>query len=309
MDLRKLKYFCAVADLKSFSRASLQLHIAQPALSRQVKRLEEELEVTLFHRDGRGAHLTDAGAELYRHATRIQDRVSGATDALKKYQKAGLREVAIGAPPSVGPHFLAEVAAAIEALDPDISLRVIEGYSTQLADWLATGRLDIALLYGVRAKANIEARLSVTERLCLFTPPGHRLTQSATVAFKDLSDITLLSPGLPSTTRDCMEDLAESAGLALSYKMQIDSIPALKAMVASGMGCAVLPKAAAIDEINAGTLGVAEITDPVAPLELVIGVSHLGKVPKEIYRVCDLMRDHIEEQIKSEAWHATMKAM
>jgi len=306
MDLRKLKYFCAVAEFKSFSRASLNLRIAQPALSRQVKQLEEELEVSLFHRDGRGAHLTEAGAELYRHATRIQDRILDASKSLKKFRDTSLQEVAIGAPPTVGAHFLAEVAAQINAYNPEISLRVIEGYSEQLADWLVTGRLDIALLYQVRAKASIEIRQTVLERLCLLTPPGHALTRAPTVQLAELSGATILSPGLPSTTRDCLEAVADSVGVPLTYRMQVDSIPALKAMVASGMGCAVLPMAAAIDEIDRGDLACAEIVNPSANLELVIGVSHLGKVSKDIYRVCDLMRDHIREQTDKGIWRATI---
>lgn len=98
MELKHLRYFLAVADLNSFSRAASHLNISQPALSRQIKKFEEELHAALFYRDGRGAHLTEAGSELYSHAIRITDRANLAVKAVHKHRNIELSEISVGAP-------------------------------------------------------------------------------------------------------------------------------------------------------------------------------------------------------------------
>jgi len=306
MELKHLRYFLAVADLKSFSRAASQLNISQPVLSRQIKKLEEELQTALFYRDGRGAHLTDAGSELYSHAIRITDRVSMAVKAVHRHQHTELSEISVGAPPSLGPHFLADITGILRANYPRTRLCIIEGYSEQLADWLLTGRLDVALLYDARVQGAIEVRQRISERLGLITHPGHPLTVTGEVDLKELQSLTLLAPGHPSTTRDCLERVADQHGYKLTYDLQVESIPALKALVSAGVGAAVLPIAAVQDELNWGTLAFAEIVNPSAPLDLALCLSPQGRLSRSIYPVCELIRAYMKTQVRMQKWRATL---
>lgn len=306
MELKHLRYFLAVADLKSFSRAASHLNISQPALSRQIKKFEEELHAALFYRDGRGAHLTEAGSELYSHAIRITDRANLAVKAVHKHHNTELSEISVGAPPSLGPSFLADITGILRANYPHTRLCVIEGYSEQLADWLLTGRLDVALLYDARVQGAIEIRQRIRERLGLITHPGHPLTVGEEVDLKDLQSLTLLSPGHPSTTRDCLEKIADQYGYKLNYQLQIESIPALKALVSAGVGSAVLPVAAVQDELRWGTLAFAEIVNPSAPLDLALCLSPQGRLSAKIYPVCDLIRGYMKTQVKMQKWRATL---
>ena len=306
MELKHLRYFLSVADLKSFSRAASQLNISQPVLSRQIKKLEEELGAALFYRDGRGAHLTEAGSELYSHAVRIEDRVNLAASAVQAYRQGELSEISVGAPPSLGPHFLADITGILRAQFPNARLSIIEGHSEQLADWLLTGRLNIALLYNARVQGAIEVRQRVRERLGLITQPGHPLTRKGEVELWALQSLTLISPGQPSITRNCLESAADQRGYKVKYDLHVESIPALKALVSSGVGAAVLPLAAVEDEVQRESLAFAEIINPSVPLDLALCLSPQGKLSQKIYPVCDLIQDYLKRQIQSQKWRATL---
>lgn len=137
MELRQLKYFRVIAEVKSFNRALTVLFVSQPALSRQIKLPEDELEAKLFFRDGRGAQLTPAGAEFYAYVRGIENRLNEAREATEKYSgKSG--EIAIGVPPSLGARFMTKATLATKELFPHMGLILIEDYSQQLTDMIET---------------------------------------------------------------------------------------------------------------------------------------------------------------------------
>ncbi|MBE1281687.1 MAG: LysR family transcriptional regulator [Rhodobacteraceae bacterium] len=300
MELRQIKYFRAVADFKSFTRAAVNCRVTQPALSRQISTLEEELGVELFIRDGRGAHLTPAGAEFYGRVSEVSDIVQGAIDAMRPY-RSGKLSISVGVPPSLGPRFQSALARTLTQTTSDTELRLIEGYSSQLADWLTSGRLDVALLYGGIHHPQAEHVASMQEDLFLICP-GQRKGAKRSIPFAELAQVPLISPDLPSTTRNEMERLARPLGVELNFGMQIDSVPAIKSIVADGGGYAILPHAAVEQEIDLGLLHTRDIIDPIPRLTLDLMVSTRSGLDRNIYGFCQSILAAMRDKIDSCDW-------
>jgi LysR family nitrogen assimilation transcriptional regulator len=154
MDLRQLKYFLAVADAGGFSKAAERVCVAQPALSAHVARLEEELGAPLFSRSSKGATLTQAGTVLVDHATDIFKRIRNTEDAVRHASDEVRGTVSLGLPATMSIVLAVPLLREIRTKWPGISLRLLEGHSGWLQEWLAAGRLDKAVLFGsIPAKA------------------------------------------------------------------------------------------------------------------------------------------------------------
>lgn len=151
-NLKQLEYFVRVAELGSFSRAALVLDIAQPALSRQVRLLETDLRVNLLTRTGRGVVLTDAGKRLFDHSVGILQLVARAAEDLGRAARdEPSGRVVVGLPPSIGRLLtLPLVKAFVDGRRRRASLLIVEGLSTHLAEWIATGRVDLGLTPGAQ---------------------------------------------------------------------------------------------------------------------------------------------------------------
>src|SRR6218665_3695656 len=156
MDLRQIEYFVRVAELGSFTRASVVLGIAQPALSRQVRLLEGELRQSLLLRNGRGATPTEAGQLLLEHGRSILHQVARAREELGRVRGALAGRVAIGLPPGLGQGPTGPPTPALRAQLPDGALAISEGLAVAMQELLTTGLLDIALLYNSASGPGME---------------------------------------------------------------------------------------------------------------------------------------------------------
>ena len=147
MELRQLRYFLRVADFKSFSRAALAVRIAQPALSRHIRKLEEEMGVALFYRDGRGAVLTEQGQRYYEKVTDILQQLDQAGAELQSDYDMPTGEVALGVPSELGPRFILQIVQSFRGRYPNARIRVAEGCNAQIAEWLQSSRIDAGFIY------------------------------------------------------------------------------------------------------------------------------------------------------------------
>jgi len=144
MDIKKLKAFSVVGDFGSFSRAAGMLGMAQPVLSRQVRSLEEELGVQLVHRNGRGIALTEAGVLLNEYAKGILATLARAQSEVSALRASPRGNVVIGMPPSMGSVLTVPLIQRFRSEYPSINMRVIEGFSGYLLEWLTTGKIPQA---------------------------------------------------------------------------------------------------------------------------------------------------------------------
>ena len=167
MDIKQLKVFSTAASCGSFSRASVALSIAQPALSRYVKALETELGVKLFYRNGRGIILTEAGKMLEQHAKGILEQAARAASEIAALQTSPYGTVAVGMPPSVGAVLTVPLVERYREQYPQIAMRVVEGFSGHVLEWLLTGKIDVAVLYNAPALSNVLSEPLLRDELVL----------------------------------------------------------------------------------------------------------------------------------------------
>jgi LysR family nitrogen assimilation transcriptional regulator len=239
VEFRQLEYFVNVVDLGGFSRAARMLGVAQPAISRQVRGLEVELRQTLLLRNGRGATPTEAGKRLLEHARGILAQAERARADVDETKGASVGHVVVGLPPTVARHLTLPVVRAFRQAYPRASLSIVEGLSTNIQEWLTTGRVDAALLYNPTPSPAIESHVLLEEPLCLVGPRKAR-HEPRTLRASELPRFPLIIPSRPHAIRTLVETRLAGLGLRPQVAMEIDAIPAIMELVADGYGYAVL---------------------------------------------------------------------
>ena len=253
MDLKQLEYFVRVAELGSFTKASLALDVAQPALSRQVRLLEVELRQNLLTRNGRGATPTDAGKLLLEHGRGILHQVERAREELGRVRGALAGRVAIGLPPSLARVITVPLTRAFRAQLPEASLSISEGLSVTMQEWLHTGRLDIAVLYNATHAPDIEITPLMEEELLLVQPRPPGLAEEPPpppVPLADVAALPLVIPSRPNAIRMHVEAEMAAIGVRPTVALEIDGVSAILDLVADGAGAALLSRQAVVSSIR-----------------------------------------------------------
>lgn len=239
MNLEQLEAFVHVAELSSFTRAAAILGRTQPALSRLVRQLEVDLRQNLLRRNGRGVVLTEAGKLLLEHSKGILHQVDGARHALKSLQGTLDGHFRIGLVPSVARFATLPLVRGFQQQFPQANISVSEGLSSYLAEWLAMGRIDAAILYDTGETPLVDKRTLFAEEMLLISKPGATVPEAIDVA--DLPRYPLIIPGRLHAIRTLVEMAAAGRGLYLNIALEIDAVPAILDLVADGYGHAVLP--------------------------------------------------------------------
>lgn len=252
MDLRAMRYFVAIVDHGSLTRAAEVVCVAQPALSQQLAALEAELGVPLVHRGAKGVKPTEAGKTLYRHARTIlkQVEIAGADVRVAGADVSGA--VAIGLPTTAAAAFGMALIRAVRERYPRVRLQLFESMSGYISELLNNNRLDFAILFRDTPSRAVEPEPLASESLYLIgTPPGaatgasrRRAAKSEgepTIALKALDGVPLVLPSGSQGLREVVERSFAKAGITLDVVADLDSLPFLLASVREGLACTVLP--------------------------------------------------------------------
>jgi LysR family transcriptional regulator, nitrogen assimilation regulatory protein len=236
MEIRRLEYFVCIAEQGSLGRASDLLRIAQPALTRQVRLLEQELGVILFTRSRRGMRLTEEGEQLLSEVMGPLRQLEGALQNIRSFSSGISGNVAIGVPPTVA-YFLAQPLLERIAVDePNLAVRIVEGTSMHLNDWLVSGELDIAVLYGPSRDDKLRTCELVTEQMVLVGSAQSGLSPDRAISLKELITLPLILPNPRNGLRAVSERFAAKYKTYFKIKHVIDSFPITKTMVEDGQG-------------------------------------------------------------------------
>jgi LysR family nitrogen assimilation transcriptional regulator len=239
MDLKQLEYFVRVAELGSFTRASIVLDVAQPALSRQIRLLEVELRQNMLVRNGRGVTLTEAGQVLLEHSRGILHQVERTREELDRVRGALNGRVAVGLPPSLAKALTVPLTREFRKRLPEASLCIREALSVTMQESLASGRLDIALLYNATPSPDIDAKPLLEEDLFLIRKGRKRAGKPVTL--DEVAETQLIVPSRPNAIRMLIETALANVGLHPRIAMEIDGVAAILDLVADGAGSAILP--------------------------------------------------------------------
>lgn len=243
MDLKQLEYFVRVAELGSFTRASILLDIAQPALSRQVRMLELEFEQNLLLRNGRGVVTTDAGKLLLEYGRGILYQVERMREELGRARGALVGHVALGLPPSLLKILAVPIFREFKENFPAAKLAIREGMSTGMHESLVSGRLDVALLYNATPSPDVDLTPLLEEELFLVSPETDS-RPTTPVAIDELPEYPLIVPSRPNAIRMLIESALANLGLRPSIAFEVDGINAILDLVGEGFGYAILSQTA-----------------------------------------------------------------
>jgi LysR family nitrogen assimilation transcriptional regulator len=296
MDLRQLQYFVRVAELGNFSRAAASLATGQPALSRAIRGLETDTKCDLFHRNGRGVTLTDAGARLLVHAKGILHQLDGARNALRGTDLDGVGKVAIGLPPSVGRMATVPLVRRFRERFPSAQLAVVEGFTVPLQQQLLAGHIDLGVFHNPAPSPLLEIEPLVTESLCLVSSARSVRGRPGPLAFQQLQHFGLIFPSGPHPIRSLVETEAARRGVTLNIVLEIDAVGSILQLVERGYGHAVVPyNVVRAGLVRNGALTARAIVRP--SLASMLGLVLPARRPLTVLgqRTAELLRDVLHE--------------
>ncbi len=237
--IRQLQIFCSVTRHLSFVRASEELHLTQPAVSMQIKQLEDALGLTLIDRFGKRPHLTEAGLCFHEHAARVIGELHDAEETLNQFK--GLRggTVSVGMV-STAKYFVPKLLARFTSSYPDVELRLMTGNRGTLLGFLHRNEIDLAIMGRPPRDMKIIAEAFAQHPYVFIAPVDHRLAGIADIDLFDLRDETMLLREPDSGTRTLNDEYFQKCLFTPRRKSEMGSNETIKQAVMAGMGLALL---------------------------------------------------------------------
>jgi LysR family nitrogen assimilation transcriptional regulator len=263
MDAVLIRAFMAIAQSGSITRASERLGIAQPSLSQQLLRLEDELGVKLFKRTARGVMLTEAGRVFEEHGRNILRDIDRAKDDLRAMKGEVSGNVVIGLPLSISLRFGIPLILAVREQRPQVFLTVEEAMSGDVRHWLEQGMIDLAVLYNADRIRQFSVKRVATEQMCVVGAPGQfgpcdaRGIALQPLAMPDVTKLPLILPSKRHGLRQFVEAAFAGQDLAIEVCIEVDSLTHIKTLAAAGHGHTILSHAAVARELQNRSLSAA----------------------------------------------------
>jgi LysR family hydrogen peroxide-inducible transcriptional activator len=244
MELHQLRYFCAVTDTGSFSRAAEQSHVSQPSLSQQILKLEDELGARLFDRLGRSVRLTELGKTFLPRARAVLRELEAARGDVVERKDSVAGPVTVGAIPTVAPYLLPRVLTSFSKKFPQVQLTVVEEITPVLLDRLRASAVDLAVLALPIRGHEFESVPLLTEPLFAVLPQKHKLARRRAISLKDVRK----EPFLLLRDGHCFRENAVAACDRARVHPQVifesGQFSSLLSMVGAGMGVSLIPQMA-----------------------------------------------------------------
>ena len=242
MELYQLEYFLEAARQRNFTRAAARLHLAQAALSEQIRNLESELGTPLFHRGRRETVLTAAGETLRQHAEALLDRATAARQAVQDL--VGLRggRLTIGAIPSVSACVLPSAIAAFRKQHPLVELALFEGTSEAVAQWVESGRVEFGIVQLPTSGGDFDEHLLFTEPFVILAAKTHPAAKQRRITLAKLAHEPFVF--YKGRARDTALAACRAAGFEPRIACESSELETIRSLVAAGLGIALLPQLA-----------------------------------------------------------------
>lgn len=243
MELHQLRYVLAIAETGNFTNAATASHISQPSLSQQVAKLERELGHKLFHRLGRRAVPTEAGAVFIERARRILFEVANAASEIRDNPAIG-RQITLGAIQTVAPYLLPALIERSRTALPNLQINTYEGFRGDLVAGVLDGNIDLAIVALPLADPRLSTEPIFSEPLLLAIGRKHPLASKRTVAVRDLIDQTFIMMGRSSTLTEQINEFCGEHQFEPRIGYRCGQVSTLKSLVGLGLGVAILPRLA-----------------------------------------------------------------
>ncbi|MBC1531913.1 LysR family transcriptional regulator [Listeria seeligeri] len=242
-----LRTYIRVVELKSFTKASEELHISQPAVSLQLKKLEQQYDTELIYRQAKKFVLTATGEMLYHRAKQLEGLYKQVEDEISLYHHHLKGRLRIGASFTIGEYYLPKVIAKFHALYPDITIELIIENTAKIADKVELLQVDTGLIEGQISKKDLEISAFLDDEMCIVGPANGSITEIENGA-------TWIAREEGSGTREYLEHVISTSGWNVTERVIAWSNMAVKQMVLEGLGYTVISKCVVETEIKRGKL-------------------------------------------------------
>lgn len=297
MDIKQLRYFLGVLEAKSITRAAEVLHIAQPAIGMQLRKLEEELGVKLLVRHSRGVVATEAGERLKMHAKSILRNLDVARQDVTEIDTEPRGQLSLGMTTNGMQLIFASIIRACMQKYPAISLNCTEGISERLSESLVAGRLDLALTYSPPIDSGFVVEPLALESLYLAVPAGHPLATASDITFREALKCDLIATAGFSLLATWREQIAVEYHITPRIICEVGSVSMIKELVRRGVGCSITPRGAMLPEAEENHIVTLPITDSTLTRTLYMACSKKRRNAKVLETVYGEIRSAIDERI------------
>ena len=271
MEIRQLKYFVGVVEAGSFTKAASLLHVAQSALSLHVRQLEAGFGTQLLIRERTGVRVTDAGQTLLNRARVILKEIQLTEAELTSKKASPAGEVTIGIPSGAARVISGPLIEAVRNEFPRVSLKMTEGMTGPLEEWMSAGRFSLAILYRTEESIGQMTALAC-EEFCLVAPRGEPPFEDS-IRLSDLHTFPLAVPMRNNNVRRSVADVVTQHGCVLDVRFEVDSLSTIISMVMEGKAYSILTPAAIHKEASQGLVRAIKIVDPVITRSVVLAVN------------------------------------
>lgn len=257
MDTIKLQAFCTVAALRSFSDAAKQLNYTQPAISAQIRELENELKVPLFKKAGKRVELSEAGETILPFAERLLRDFNGLKNVLPDNEASSRNIVKIGSSSLPGVHLVPALMKKAKSNFPDMAFSLAINNNYQVERMLYANQIDVGFAGRKQmqtTKGALTEHLLVKDDLVVVLPPSHPLVERRDLRVEDIAGLPLILPPRNILTRRQVEERFRQLGFGLDITLELGNTEAIKQLVAHGMGATILCRSAVEEETTGGRL-------------------------------------------------------
>lgn len=301
-DLHKWRAFLAIGELGSLTRAALFLDSNQSLLSRQLNALERDCGARLFNRTGRGVELSEVGARIFPQVKALLSNAEQLETEIRGEAREPSGRVVLGSLPSIGHTLVGRLYTQMRQLHPSISLKVLEGSSGQVEEWLADSRVDIAILYRYGSSLPEHEQSLATVDSYLVGAKGDRLTAAAALPFSALHELPFILPSAPNGLRTALDALARQEHITLAPVIEADSLPLQRSLVAQERLYTVLPLHAVWSEVGEGRLQAARIVDPPLQRSVAMATAKTKGPARAVSAVAAQIVQIVDDMARSGMW-------
>jgi DNA-binding transcriptional LysR family regulator len=293
MELRQLRYLVALADEQSFTRAAEREHIAQPALSQQIQKLEQELGLPLVERTTRRVSITEAGDLLVARARRVLTELESARQELDRVRGIQTGHVVVGAMNTMGPVDITLVLARFHELHPRVELTVREDNSDALAEMLRVDALDLAFLSVTERVESHGLALQqiLMEELVVVLPQDHHLAGREQIMMSDLAREDFISYREGARLRELLVGAAHEAGYTPRIILESNESRRIRRLVGRGLGIAILPRSHAIGVGTNDPVAVGRLVEPALARDITLAWRAGRRLPPAVAEFLSLARE------------------
>jgi DNA-binding transcriptional LysR family regulator len=303
-DLHKWRAFVAIGELGSLTRAALFLNSNQSLLSRQLNALERECGARLFNRTGRGVEMSDVGQRIFPQVKALLEDAERLELDIRGEAREPAGRVTLGTLPSISPSLVGRLYTEVRQRFPGVHLKILEGSSGQVEEWLADARIDIAILYRYGASLPEHEQPLFTVDSYLVGARGDLVTRPGEVAFSALHELPFILPSVPNGLRTALDAMARQERITLAPVIEADSLPLQKSLVAQERLYTVLPLHAVWNEVAEGRVQAARIVSPPFQRTVAMASAKSKGPPRAVSAVAARIVAIVEEMSRQGMWRA-----